>query len=499
MYYHYKKDAKDMFVVFLLFFFTGLAIAIYLNMPPMQPRERDYAFAGSFYAFAIWIGLGVMALFDFMSKRKIPPMASVMLATVISFILVPSIMAKEGWDDHNRGNKFAARDFAVNHLNSCAPNAILVTNGDNDTFPLWYAQEVEGVRTDVRVVNFTLASGAWYVEQLFNQMYKSPPLPFTLPAAKYKQGTNDYIPVSESSLNEFVDLKQVIDFINSDSPEAKATMQDGQISSYVPTNKVKLMIDSAYLVSKGLVSNENAKKLFTSLEWTIGKGSLYKNEIMMLDFMATNKWQRPLYFVNPSSIRSIANIADYCQMEGIVFRLLPYASANRSEGFSGVSIDATYDLLMNKSKWGNLNQENVYVDPESSRSCQVARSQFARLAQALVIENKKDSAIKVLDKANEFFPDHKIPFDMYMISHIQLYYQAGAIEKGNKMAEIILNKCKNDLDYYDSVEAQYRRGLAQDRAQAVYAVKSIAQVCNMFKQNQLTKKAEDILKLHPEI
>ena len=499
MYYHYKKDAKDMFVVFLLFFFTGLAIAVYLNMPPMQPRERDYAFAGSFYAFAIWIGLGVMAIFDFMLKRKMPAMASVVIATILSLVAVPYVMAKEGWDDHDRSNKYSARDFAINHLNSCAPNAVLVTNGDNDTFPLWYAQEVEGVRTDVRIVNFTLASGAWYVEQLFQKMYESAPLPFTLPIEKYKQGSNDYIPVSESNLNEFVDLKQVIDFVNSDSPDAKATMQNGEISSYVPTNKIKLMIDSAYLVSKGIVPKDKAGKLYPSLEWTIAKGGLYKNETMMLDFLATNKWERPLYFVNPSSINSIANISDYCQMEGIVYRLLPYASANRAEGFSGVSTDATYDLLMNKSKWGNLNQANVYVDPESMRSCQVARSQFARLAQALVIENKKDSAVKVLDKSNEFFPNNKIPFDMYMISHIQLYYQADAIEKGNKMAEIIINKCKNDLEYYDSVEAEYRRSLAQERAQAIYAVKSIAQICNMYKQNALIKKVEEIMKAHPEM
>ncbi|MEI6695487.1 MAG: DUF2723 domain-containing protein [Bacteroidota bacterium] len=499
MYYHYKKNAKDMFVVFLLFFFTGLAIAIYLNMPPMQPRERDYAFAGSFYAFAIWIGLGVMALFDILSKRKVPAMASVVLATVLSLISVPYIMAKEGWDDHDRSHKYSARDIAINHLNSCAPNAILITNGDNDTFPLWYAQEVEGVRTDVRVVNFTLASGAWYVEQLFSQMYKSAPLPFTLPAEKYKQGTNDYIPVSETGGAEFIDLKQVIDFINSDSPEAKATMQDGQPSSYSPTNKVKLKIDSAYLISKGIIPKDKIGKIFPSIEWTIGKAGLYKNETMMLDFLATNNWERPVYFVNPSSVRSIANIADYCQQEGIVSRLLPYASSNRSEGFSGVSIDATYDLLMNKSKWGNLNQPNVYVDPESMRSCQVARSQYARLAQALILENKKDSAVKVLDKANEFFPNSKMEFDMYMISHIQLYYQAGAFAKGNKMAEIILAKCKNDLDYFDSVEAEYRRSVAQDRGQAIYAIKGIAQVCNMFKQNDIIKKAEDIMRIHPEM
>ena len=499
MFYHYKKDAKDMFVVFLLFFFTGLAIAIYLNMPPMQPRERDYAFAGSFYAFAIWIGLGVMAIFDFLSKRKIPAMASVMAAILLCLVLVPGIMAKEGWDDHDRSNKYAARDFAINHLNSCAPNSILITNGDNDTFPLWYAQEVEGVRTDVRVVNFTLASGSWYVEQLFNKVYESAPLPFTLAVEKYKQGTNEYIPIKESNLNEFIDLKQVIDFVNSESMDAKVMAQDGQYINYAPTNKVRLLIDSAYLIKKGIIKPENAARLFPSIDWTIGKSNLFKNEIMLLDFLATNKWERPVYFVNPSSVRNIANITDYCQMEGIVYRLLPYASTNRGDGFAGVSIDASYDLMMNKSKWGNLNDPRVNVDPESMRSAQVARSQFARLAQALIIENKKDSAVKVLDKAIEFFPNSKIPFDMYMISHAQLFYNAGAVAKGNDMVKIILMHYKNDLEYYDSLEVKHRRSVAQDRGQAIYAIKSIAQVCNSFQQNEIVTQAEEILKLHPEM
>ncbi len=499
MIYHYKKDAKDMFVVFLLFFFTGLAIAIYLNMPPMQPRERDYAFAGSFYAFAIWIGLGVMAIFDFLSKRKVPAMASVIASILLCLVLVPGIMAKEGWDDHDRSNKFAARDFAINHLNSCAPNAILITNGDNDTFPLWYAQEVEGVRTDVRVLNYTLASGAWYVEQLFNKMYKSDKLPFTLPVEKYKQGTNEYIPIKESTAAEFVDLKQVIDFINSESMDAKVMAQDGEYINYAPTNKVKLMIDSAYLVKKGIVKPADATRLFPGIEWAFGKNSLFKNEIMLLDFLATNNWERPVYFVNPSSVRNIANIADYCQMEGILYRLLPYASTNRADGFAGVSTDATYDLFMNKSKWGNLNNPDVYVDPESMRSGQVARSQFARLAQALIIENKKDSALKILDKAIEFFPNTKFPFDMYMISHVQLYYNIGANAKGNDMAKIILSRYQNDLEYYDSLEPRYKRSVAQDRAQALYAVRSIAQVCSSYQQKELIKLAEDIIQKHPEM
>jgi len=497
--YQYKKDWKDMFVVFLLFFFTGLAIAIYLNMPPMQPRERDYAFAGSFYAFSIWIGLGVMAIFDFLAKRKLPAMPSVIASIFITFFAVPFVMGKQGWDDHNRSHKYAARDFAVNHLKSCAPNAILITNGDNDTFPLWYAQEVEGVRTDVRVLNYTLASGAWYVEQLFNKIYESAPLPFTLSVDKYKQGTNEFSYVKDDIINEFVDLKQLIDFVGSNDPNTKAMAQDGQQLSYLPSNKVRLKIDSAFLVSKGIVKQADAERLFPFIDWTIGKSNLFKNELMLLDFLATNNWERPVYFVNPSSVRNVANITDYCQMEGVVYRLLPYASTNRTEGFGGVSLDATYDLFMNKTTWGNLNDPNVYVDPESMRSSQVARNQFSRLAQALLIEGKNDSAVKVLDKANEFFPNSKIPFDMYVISHVQIYYAAGALQKGSDMANIIIDKYADELKYYDTLEPKYRRSVAQERAKAVYSIKNIQQVAQVYKQDKIVKKAEEILKIHPEM
>ncbi|HPI31521.1 MAG TPA: DUF2723 domain-containing protein, partial [Bacteroidales bacterium] len=211
--FHFWKNKKDAFVVTLLFLLTGLAIIVYLNPTPYQPRERDYAYAGSFYAFAIWIGIGVVALYHGLSK-KIPQIASVIIAVVASFLLVPTIMAKENWDDHDRSDKYACRDYAKNYLASCAPNAILITNGDNDTFPLWYVQEVEGFRTDVRVVNFTLASGDWYIHQLFNKIYESAPLPFTIPSHKYTAGTNDFVPYYEKDANNVWDLKKLINFIN---------------------------------------------------------------------------------------------------------------------------------------------------------------------------------------------------------------------------------------------------------------------------------------------
>ncbi len=497
LFYHIKKDRKDAFVVFLLFFFTGLAIAIYLNMPPMQPRERDYAFAGSFYAFAFWIGLGVMGLYEFFKKYKLPETASVALAIVLA-LSAPYVMGKDGWNDHDRSNRYSCRDVAINHLNSCAPNAILITNGDNDTFPLWYAQEVEGVRTDVKVLNYTLASGAWYVQELFRKIYLCEPLPFTLPSEKYKLGTNDWIPLKETTLNEFLDLKQAFKFINSDSPESKVATNDGEQVSFFPTNKVQLTIDSAALLRQGIVPKDKANKIFPSLQWTIGKQNLLKNEIMLLDMLGTNEWKRPIYFENPTAAKNVADIADFCPQEGIVYHLMPYAMDNRSQGFSGVNIDVTYDVLMNKAKWGNLNDPHVYVDPESMRSAQQGRNQYARLAQALVIENKKDSAIKVLDKSLEFFPNNKVPFDMYVISHIQLYYMAGGFKQGNKVAEIILEHYKQDIEYTESLEREFKRSGAQAREQSLYVFKSIVQIAQQFGQNDIMMKAQNLLKLHPE-
>ena len=497
MFYHIKKNRKDAFIVFLLFFFTGLAIAIYLNMPPMQPRERDYAFAGSFYAFAFWIGLGVMAIYDFFKKYKLPETASVGLAIALS-LTAPYLMGEQGWGDHNRANRYSCRDVAVNTLESCAPNGILITNGDNDTFPLWYAQEVEGVRTDVKVLNYTLASGAWYVQELFRQMYKCEPLPFTLPVEKYRLGTNDWMPIKENGVDGFLDLHQAFQFINSDNPDAKVAANDGEMMSFFPTNKVQLTIDSAYLIKAGIVPKDKADKMYHSLQWTIGKQNLYKNEIMLLDLLGTNNWKRPIYFENPSSAKNVAEVTDYCPMEGLVYHLLPYAMDNHQQGFSGVNTAFTYDFLMNKCKWGNLNDPHVYVDPESMRSAFQARNQYARLAQALVIENKKDSAIKVLNKSLEFFPNSQVPFDMYLMSHVQLYYMAGGFKDGNKLALVILDHYLQDIIYYESLDRNFRKNTAQGQGQAYYVLRNMLQVAQQYNQTEVIAKTQEILKAHPE-
>lgn len=460
MFFHLRKHSDGFLVVMLLFFMTGFAIVLYLNITPNQPRERDYAYAGSFYAYAIWIGLGVMALWDLVKKysEKYSPVA----LTLVCLLLVPGIMAKEGWDDHDRSDKYAARDFAENYLNSCAPNAILITNGDNDTFPLWYAQEVEGIRTDVRVVNFTLAAGDWYVHQLMRKIYKSDSLPFTLSYQQYNKGINEVL-YHSGAISERVELQDLIDYIASEDPASKFN-QGGTTFTLFPAKKVKITLDSASLVRDGIVPAKYADKALSSVELDIRSEYLTKNDLMLLDFLAKNKFKRPVYFANPASIHSV-DFTKYCYLEGIVYRFLPLkaemSEINKRTG--NVNVEATFDILMNKCKWGNLSDPKVYVDPESVRNTYAPRQNFMRLAKSLVAEGKKDQAVKVCDYVQQIFPDNKVRFNYYMLEFVDTYYMAGAFEKGNKLASRLLQIYEQELDYILALEPQYQISYEEDK------------------------------------
>lgn len=487
--FHFWKNKKDAFVVTLLFLLTGIAIIVYLNPTPYQPRERDYAYAGSFYAFAIWIGLGVIAIYHLLSK-KLPHLASIGIATVATFFLVPFIMAKEGWDDHDRSEKYACRDIAKNYLASCAPNAILITNGDNDTFPLWYAQEVEGFRTDVRVVNFTLSSGDWYIHQLFNKVYKSEPLPFTIPSDKYTAGTNDFVPYYEKDPNNVWDLKKLINFINSDNKENKVMLTDKRLVAYMPTKNLSLKVDSAKVVSSGVVPSYLADKVVKAITWQVRKNTLYKNDLMLLDIIATNDWERPIYFASPSSVSDFINIEDYCFLEGSVYRFLPVKGDTRR---GGVLTDETYDVMMNQFTYGNLNDPNVYVDKESYNMGLYTRNNFARLAQGLIAEGKKDKALKTLDKGLEMFPDYAVPYDLYMIGYAELYFQLDQPKKANEIFDIVGTIYDQNLEYYMSVDNKRARFFDEDIQQSLSVLQALAQYSEKNGQKEQSKKFNDLL------
>jgi len=423
-------------------------------------------------------------------------MLSVAITVIACLLLVPVIMAKQEWNDHDRSHKYAMRDFAKNYLASCAPNAILITNGDNDTFPLWYVQEVEGFRTDVRVVNFTLASGDWYIHQLFKQIYDSKPLPFTIPSDKYTAGTNDFVPFYAKDENNVWDLKKLINFINSDNQENKVELQDKRMVGYMPTRNLSLRVDSAKVCNNGTVPKYLWDKVVKSITWQVKKSSLYKNDLMLLDLIATNNWSRPIYFASPSSVSDFINIEDYCYLEGSVYRFLPVRGDTKR---GGVLPEETYDAMMNKFAYGNLNDKRVYVDKESYGMALYMRNNFARLAQGLLAEGKKDKALKVLDKGIEMFPDYAVPYDLYMIGYGEIYFQVGKPEKANEIYDIVANIYDQNIEHYNSVEPKLARFYQEDLQQSLSVLQALMQYSEKNGQKAQSDKFRKMLEKYVQL
>jgi len=489
-FFHLSRSKKDTWVVGMLFFMTGIAIIIYLNQTPMQPRERDYAYAGSFYAFAIWIGFGVLSLFEGIKKRTGRETIVAVVVTLGSLILVPANMAKEGWHSHDRSGRYATRDFARMYLESCAPNAILFTNGDNDTFPLWYAQEVEGIRTDVRVVNYMLASGAWYTDQLFKQEYNSAPLPLSIKDSKYDLGIFNLTYVYPRIKGK-ISLKDAIAFINDNDPRTKLTMETGDKVDYLPSKDLALNVDSAAVVQSGTVPALDASKIVKTISWKVKQNYLYRSDLMLLDLIATNNWKRPIYFANPSSVSKVLDVAKYCHMEGIVYRFKPTLAADYIKGIGGVDAKDSYKILMNPQvRWGRLNKPDVNVDRESFRNSNIGKQAYVRLAQALVNLHENDSAIRVLDKGLYFFPGNKFPYNYYTTQWALLYYRAGAIKKGNNLVNAIFKRYMGDLRYFNSLNDRFVPYYTNNIREALAALQQLGQITKDYKQIALSKKME---------
>lgn len=524
MIFHFRKNVHDGTVVTLLFFFTGIAIVIYLNQTPYQPRERDYAYAGSFYAFAIWIGLGVMALADFLSKKTSATIAAV-TATTISFVAVPVVMAKEGWDDHNRSHRYTSRDFAYNYLNSCAPNAIIFTNGDNDTFPLWYIQEVEGVRTDVRVVNLSLLNTDWYIMQMKRKAYDSDPVPFSLTYDKIIQGTRDYIPYYDRGLQGFRDLKSVVDFFSSDDPGAKATTQGGMTMNYFPTKNFSLNVDRETVLANGTVTADLADRIVPKMEWSIssGKNYLMKSEIMILDLLANNNWQRPVYFAVTVGSESYLNLEDYFQLEGLAYRLVPIKSARARDGQTGrVNTEAMYHNMVEVFQWGNMSDQRVYLDQNNLNMTMNLRNNFSRLAESLLGEGKRDSAFTALNKCLEVMPDKTVPYNIMMLRIAELYHAVGkyhasvvdtsglaidtgqelkdntskqALETGNGIIRRLAEIYEKEFDYYNSLKGtKYSKLVERELGQSVAVIQELGRLARGSAQADLVKEMDDLFK-----
>ena len=448
----YKKH--DFWVVMLLFFFTGLAIVLYLNQTPYQPRERDYAYAGSFYAFAIWVGMGVLGLFTLLQKLK---NEKIRLALVLAFSSIsPIILAVENWDDHDRSGRYLAHDFAQNYLESCDKNALLFTSGDNDTFPLWYAQEVEGIRTDVRVVCLPLFNTDWYIDQVKRRAYGSAPLPISISRDKYLQGTRDYLEITDN-VKESMPLNQVMDFILSEDPATKAEYGDNKFYNYFPGKHISLPINKKQVLAQEVVSEKDSALIEKEITFTLPGGYVLKNGLAILSLLSNNDWTRPLYYTSYDADETMG-LKSYMRNDGFVSRFVPVKN-NNPNTTQYVDTKVMYNNLMNKYKWRGLPEKNVYLDEFSVRTIRIAgvRQMYNQLAIALITENKKDSAEKVLDRCQQILPHSKIPFDYFALEAGQVYYLAGKMEKGNALLKTYAEDCLNELEYFTSVEQHFRQ------------------------------------------
>lgn len=417
LFYQLAKDKQNWWVTMLLFLLTGIAIVIYLNQPPYQARERDYAYAGSFYAFSIWIGLAVMAINDFV-KRWVPEKLSAIAVSAVCLI-VPIQMASENWDDHDRSNRYTARDIAYNYLNSTEKNAILVTHGDNDTFPLWYIQEVEGVRTDVRVVNTSLLGTDWYIDQMQYKTYESDPLPFSIPKHEYIYGTNDVVHIVDR-LNKPIPLKLVIDLIS--KPEAKISSEGGKLYSFFASRKLTIPVDKAAAIANGIVSAADSSVILDTISLNISenKNVITKTELMILDLLANYKWDRPIYFVAMGGDLEIG-IRDYLEWNGFAYKFVPVKTQSTLVIPGRVPADKMYDKVMNVYKWGNMNDPSVNIDYQNLltfNAVMSVRNIHTQTARALFNEGKTDKAVQVLDRMQEIFIHEQFPISCSLLSSI---------------------------------------------------------------------------------
>lgn len=445
LFYQLKKDKKNWVVTGLLFILTGIAIVVYLNQPPLQPRERDYAYAGSFYAFTIWIGLAVMWIAGLLKKITSPVIAS-SVASVLA-VLVPLQMVSQTWDDHDRSGRYFVKDLARNYLEPLDPNAMLVTHGDNDTFPLWYIQEVEGVRNDVRILNTSLLGTDWYIDQMKYKMYDSDPIPFSLDKKQYFYGINDYVQIYER-FNRPIMLKEVMDIFK--NPKITIPLSDGKDHNYISARKLLLPVNKENVKKYGIVSERDYDKILDTVELVIpeGKSSLSKVELMMLDLLSNYNWDRPLYFLQRAGDLNIG-VKNFLQYEGFAYKFVPIKSSTgtASNNIDQVDEDLMYDRVMNVYRWDDFRDSTLNIDYQhllTFNSLISPRDIMVQTAKALYAKDKKEKAIAVLDRMQELISPATLPLNNSIISGLNdravldaigLYSAAGEKEKAHKLAD----------------------------------------------------------------
>ena len=490
LFYQYNKEKKGFTITMLLFVFTGIAIVVYLNQYPLQPRERDYAYAGSYYAFAMWIGLGVVALYSFV-RKYLKGMPGAVAVTVISLVLVPGVLASQNWDDHDRSNRYMTRDYAINYLESCAPDAILLTYGDNDTFPLWYVQEVEGVRPDVKIINMSYLGMDWYINQQLKKTYDAPPIPFSFTREKYYMGRMDAV-LFQERFQESVELSEAMDFLGSDDVRTKVRLTSGDMVDFLPARKFHITVDKQKVLDSGTVKPEDADQIVDKVEFEITKSYLTKSEMAVLNIIAANNWKRPIYIDHSLLYTGNIFFTDYLQFEGLAYRFVPIKTRGSGINMGRIDADILYDHVMNKFVWGNVNSPDIYLDDYNKKAINIiqARYMFARLAQALIQKDEKEKAVEVLDKLFELFPNERIPLSYDSNPAIEMYYMVGDPEKGNKYARIVAENGLQKLNYYLRLPEKFATAVQDDQTREMAAVQNIMVIAERYDQEELKNEID---------
>lgn len=447
-FYQLAKDKRNCFITGILFILTGIAIVIYLNQPPLQPRERDYAYAGSFYAFTIWIGFAALWLYDLL-KRLMDGKYAAPVAFAVT-LLVPLQMVSQTWDDHDRSGRYFVRDMAYNYLSGLDSNAIIITHGDNDTFPLWYAQEVENVRTDVRIVNTSLLGIDWYIDQMKQKMYDSDPLPLSLDKMQYIYGTNEFIQIYER-LNRPVTVKQMMDIFK--NPKITIPLSDGKNHDYIAARKLLLPVNKENVIKHGIVAAKDYDKILDTLELNIpeGKNSMTKTELVILDLLSNYDWSRPIYLLQRGGEVNIG-LKEYLQYEGFGHKLVPIKSRTgvSQDSVEQVDEDALYNRVMHLYRWDNFKDTTLNMDYQhilTFNNLISPRDIMVKTAKALHNSGKDDKVVAVLDKMRECVPAATLPLNTSVISGlndkavmdaVELYLACGETEKGVELADAFI-------------------------------------------------------------
>jgi hypothetical protein len=490
MFWHYKNNRNGFWLVVIFFFMTGLAIILFLNQYPNQPRERDYAYAGSFYAFAIWIGMGFVLLYEAIKKitgEKI----SLAISFIVVFFGVPILMGSQNWDDHDRSGRYTARDIGENYLKSVAPDAILFTYGDNDSFPVWYAQDVEGVRTDVRVSNLSYIQAGWYIEMMRQKAYGSDPLPFSLPTDKYIEGKRNQLPV-DNRIEKPVEIKQVVDFAAIDDKKAQIDLTgNGDFVNYLPANKFVIDVDSREVLSNGTVKDYFKDSLLSPIIWNYTESDAYKGDLAIMDILSANNWKRPVYISTTVPSTQYKGLEKFFVQEGLAYRIVPVKTGTPEPGeFGMIDPMVMYDNLMNKFTWGNAADPSVYLDENNRRMFGNFRRMFGSLGKALVESGDTTRAIEVAHRGLEIVPVSKLPNDYFNLLTAEVLIRTGKKEEGEKIIEEVISYTTDYLNFVIAIPRDQQFGLDYVKGINIQALIDIYRMGLRLNMTDLVKRVE---------